>query len=211
MRAWVVVLACGCSRSPCPVASPAPAPPTAEPRNEIRRGTPIVVDGRAGDGEWADAGTLALAVAPAWTVTARYKHDGEALLFAFANLGSPQRDAFRYPELLVDARRDGGIALGEDDFWFHASFRDCWSRGGVNDYKSCTPEAPDWTANNYVAQDAAPEVVELRIPFAMVGVQAGGEIGLALNVTDTQRAYHFWPSGGQLAVPSTWGAAKLAP
>jgi hypothetical protein len=34
--------------------------------------------------------------------------------------------------------------------------------------------------------------------------------GLALDVTDTQTAWAFWPLGAELARPSSWGGAVLA-
>ena len=210
MRPWLIpiVAACTSPRAPAP---PAPVP-AAEPRIEIRRGRAITVDGQHAAGEWSDAGRLDLAVEPGWIVPVRYKHDGGALLFAFENLASPRGDAFRYPEVMLDATHDGGITIGTDDFWFHASFRDCWSRGAVNDYKSCTPELPAWSANNYSSQDAAPAVVEIRIPLALVEIPlAARDLGLAIDVTDTARAYNMWPAGAQLAVPSTWGVAALVP
>jgi hypothetical protein len=221
--AWLVVVA-GCAgpaastTPPTPTSRAEPAPPTepaAEPTKpaiEIKRGTAITVDGRATTGEWADAGSLAIETAPGWHVEVRFKHDGTALVFAFANLASAKRDAFRYPEIVLDIKNDGGPMMGTDDHWFHASFQDCAGSAGVNDYKSCVPEGAGWSANNYVSQDAAPELIEISIPFAKLGLTAGQrEIGIAFDVTDTMETWSFWPTRAQLAIPATWGHATIVP
>ena len=216
-RVLGLVLAGGCaSRAPTPVDPPPPIEPTpAEPAPaaiRITRGTPITIDGKAAGAEWADAQSLSIETGPSWRVDVRYKHDGTALLFAFSNLASARRDAFRYPEVVLDIAHDGGPMMGPDDFWFHASFRDCASSAGVNDYKSCVPEATSFSANNYVSQDAAPELIEIAIPFAKLGLQAGEKtIGIAFDVTDTMATWSFWPRHAQLAIPATWGAATIVP
>jgi hypothetical protein len=220
----VVVAVAGCAGPAAPTTPPTPtsrveaSPPPAEtpeavrPAIEIRRGTPITVDGKATTGEWADAGSLAIETAPGWRVEVRFKHDGTTLVFAFANLASAKRDAFRYPEVVLDIKNDGGPMMSADDHWFHASFRDCASSAGVNDYKSCVPEGAGWSANNYVSQDAAPELIEIAIPFAKLGLTAAHrEIGLAFDVTDTMETWSFWPSRAQLAIPATWGRATIVP
>lgn len=200
----------GCAGPATPPVTPTPT--VTDLAIQITRGTPITVDGKAAPGEWADARSLQIETAPGWHVDVRYKHDGAALLFAFANLASPKRDAFRYPEIVLDIAHDGGPMMGKDDFWFHASFRDCWSSAGVNDYKSCVPEAPGWTANNYASQDAAPELIEIAIPFATLGLElAAKEIGIAFDVTDTMATWSFWPTRAQLAIPATWGRATIVP
>ncbi|HEY5933209.1 MAG TPA: hypothetical protein VIU61_01165 [Kofleriaceae bacterium] len=207
------VVAIGCSGPSIPAGPAGPAVPPADVPAAIRitRGTPVTIDGKGG-AEWADAQSLAIETAPGWRVDVRYKHDGTSLLFAFGNLASAKRDAFRYPEVVLDIKHDGGPMMAGDDFWFHASFRDCWSAAGVNDYKSCVPEAGGWSANNYVSQDAAPELVEIAIPFAKLGLPTTQtEIGIAFDVTDTMETWSFWPSRAQLAIPATWGHATIVP
>ena len=206
-----LVIAAGCAGPAAPATSPPPMEP-ARSAIAIRHGTAITVDGKPTPGEWADADSLAIETAPGWRVDVRFKHDGSALLFAFANLASARRDAFRYPEIVLDVANDGGPMMGNDDFWFHASFRDCWSSAGVNDYKSCVPEAAGWSANNYASQDAAPEIIEIAIPFAKLALAPDSrEIGLAFDVTDTMETWSFWPAGAQLAIPATWGHATIVP
>ena len=206
-----IALAAGCGGSPVATTAPTPTESAPSPSTiTIARGRAVTVDGRIGADEWADAASLAIETAPGWSVEARFKHDGTALLFAFTNL--EQRGAFRYPEVVLDVANDGGPMMGADDFWFHASFRDCWSTGKVNDYKSCVPEAPGWSANNYTSQDAAPPVIELAIPLATLALTSEPhELGIAFDVTDTMATWSFWPARAQLAIPATWGHARVVP
>jgi len=197
---------------PEPAAGRGPAAPTAGPEKlEIRRGTPITIDGRAAQGEWDDAATLTVEVAPGWTSTVRYKHDGSNLLVAFANLGSG-RGTFVYPELVLDARNDGGLVWGADDWWFHASWADCWAHGSYNDYDSCRSEAkPPFEANNYVDRAQAPEWIELQIPMATVLLTPSSAFRLAFVLTDTRREYSLWPARAQLGIPASWADARAVP
>ena len=184
---WLCVFLIACGSTPPTPANPSPAP---APREIVIR---------------REAATLPLVVEPGWTSTVSYKHDGEKLVFTFDALGTDPN--FRYPEVMIDAKQDGGLVWGEDDWWFHASFRDCWSSGKYNDYKSCVNEAPSWSANNYTDQTKAPASIEIAIPVATIGSPKA--IGIALDLTDTQTKYAMWPAGAQLAVPATWGTARI--
>lgn len=178
------------------------------PEIVIPRGRPAVVDGRAGDREWSDALLLPLEVEAGWTVDVRVKHDGEALWVAFGGL----RDGItRVPEVLLDALHDGGNTWGEDDWWLHASYQDCTARGHHNDYGDCTPEHPWLIATNLSDGDRYPELMEMRIPFNRTGLAVGRTVGIAFNVTDTQRVWRFWPREAQMGSPGSWAAARMAP
>jgi len=202
--------------APAPAAEAAPAagpgaPLSGPAKIEIRKGAPIAVDGRAAPDEWDDAGTLEVEVAPGWMSTVRYKHDGTNLLVAFANLGSGG-GTFVYPELVLDAKNDGGLVWGADDWWFHASWADCWAHGSYNDYDSCRSEAkPPFEANNYTDQKVAPEWIELQIPLATVQVTPGSPFLLAVGRTDTRREHRLGPVLAQLGIPASWADAVAVP
>jgi hypothetical protein len=195
-----------------PVATTAPKAPSGPEKIEVRRGAAVTVDGRAAPGEWDDAGEVKVEVAPGWTSTVRYKHDGTNLLVAFANLGSKAGDAFVYPEVVLDAKNDGGLVWGPDDWWFHASWADCWSHGSYNDYESCrSEEKPPFEANNYVDQRVAPEWIELQIPLSTVQLTPSSSFRLGFVLTDTRREYMLWPARAQLGIPASWADARAVP
>lgn len=171
----------------------------------LPRGKTVNVDGNSDPGEWDDATEVPIQVHTDWVVRVRIKHDGENLLFGFFGL---RNDSVRVPEVLIDPQRDGGNVWKPDDWWFHASARDCWSTGKYNDYSTCVAEASDWSATN-VRGMIFPQVMELRIPMRLVAVAPGQTIGLALNVTDTRAIWNFWPDTARLATPGSWAPALL--
>jgi len=199
--------------TPAAASAETPAPkPVGPEKLEVRRGVAVTADGRAAPGEWDDAAELTIEVAPGWSSTVRYKHDGTNLLVAFANLGSKSGDAFVYPEVVLDPKNDGGLVWGADDWWFHASWADCWAHGSYNDYKSCNSGAkPPFEANNYTDQKVAPEWIELQIPMSTVQLAPGSSFRLGFVVTDTRREYFLWPARAQLGVPASWADARALP
>ena len=172
----------------------------------IPKGRSIVVNGTADSLEWSDAVETRIVVEADWNVRVRLKHDGENLLVAFFDLRS---GVTRVPEVLIDAKFDKGNNWKSDDWWFHASAQDCASSGRFNDYTTCVPEAREWSANN-VRGMTFPQVIEIRIPMRYAGIAPGGRIGLALNVTDTNAIWNFWPAGAQLAAPGSWADVQLS-
>ena len=209
MRFVTLCLLAACSGAPKPATPAEQKGPPAPARTEIviARGTAVVIDGVLDPDEWRDAKTVSLEVEPGWSATVRFKHDGTALAFAFDGLRRGE-DA-RYPEIMLDAKHDGGLVWTADDWWFHASFRDCWSAGKYNDYASCIAEAANFRANNYVDQNASPAAIEIAIPFATLGVASGQEVGIAFDLTDTMKTWSMWPARAQLAVPASWGTARI--
>jgi len=53
--------------------------------------------------------------------------------------------------------------------------------------------------------------MEIRIALSKLSPMPGPgkPFGLALDVTDTQAAWSFWPAGAALARPGSWGRAVL--
>lgn len=180
---------------------------------QIPFGRSIQVDGHPAAGEWDDAASLIVGVAPGWDVPVRVKHDGSNLLVAFSNLASPDGKSFRFPEVLIDIDGSGSAAWAADDWWFHASFRDCQSKGRPNDYSTCQKDAANWEANNYESTQRAPEVIELRIPFSTLGIEPrpNVRIGIAFDVTDTRSVWNFWPVKAEMNSPGTWRRARFGP
>jgi len=180
------------------------------PHLDVKKGAPVVVDGQIGPKEWDDAEVVQIDVGGGQTVPVFYKHDGAHLLFAF-DLTKIQPVASLVPELLLDAANKGGNTWQKGQWWLHASANDCEGDGEFNVYRRdgvflCAPEKPGWRANNFPVKNGA---VEIEIDFAKVGVVAGARFGFAIDVTDTQKTWKFWPATARLEAPSTWGTATI--
>jgi CubicO group peptidase (beta-lactamase class C family) len=175
------------------------------PKIQIPRGRVIEVDGVAHADEWTDAREVSIKADGEWLIPVRVKHDGENLLFAFFNLRS---GIVRVPEIVIDAKYGKTAAWNENDWWFHASARDCAAAGRFNDYTTCVLDAREWSATN-IRGMTFPAVMEVRIPMRLIAVAPGGTIGIAFNVTDTRAVWRFWPAGAQLAKPASWAEATI--
>ena len=115
------------------------------------------------------------------------------------------------PEVLIDAGNKGGAVWQKGQWWLHASANDCEGDGEFNLYRRdgvflCAPEKAGWRANNFPVKHGA---VEIEIDFAKVGVAAGARFGFAVDVTDTQKTWKFWPATAKLEAPGTWGTAAI--
>jgi CubicO group peptidase (beta-lactamase class C family) len=175
------------------------------PKIQIPRGRPINVDGVTDSNEWSDAGEVMIKADGEWLIPVRVKHDGENMLFAFLGLRS---GITRVPEIVIDTKHDKTTKWNEDDWWFHASGRDCAASGRFNDYTTCVLDAREWSATN-VRGMTFPVVMEVLIPMKLLGVAPGHTIGIAFNVTDTRMVWRFWPAGAQLAQPASWAEAVI--
>jgi hypothetical protein len=51
----------------------------------------------------------------------------------------------------------------------------------------------------------------IHASLSKIGLLPGHRFGFAVDVTDTQSEWHFWPSGASLKSPATWGVADLSP
>jgi len=187
----------------------APAPMLAIPA-----GAPARIDGSIKPGEWADADTLTIAVDPEWTVPVLVKHDGLTLYVAFSNLVRSSKE--RYPEILFDVAGDRTVEWRNDDWWLHASYRDCHARGRFDDYDSCGKVGSEWSANNFPLKAG---IVEFRVDLTALGVRpdsssAGPALGIAFDVMDGMkdgRVSACWPPNAQVMVPASWARARLSP
>ncbi len=178
---------------------------------DIKRGGTPAIDGVISSGEWSDANSIQIYVERGWSVQVSYKHDDSDLYVAFSNLNNKGRKL--YPELLLDMTNRKSSSWNSDDWWFHASFNDCEGRGVYSVYTfgnngSCQKDHTDWIASNYPI--GSPGAIEIKIPYSKVGLvpSSGKTIGIAFDVTDAIRKWHFWPSGAELENPSTWAVAR---
>lgn len=183
------------------------------PRLAIPTGRPVIVDGVLSAGEWDDAATVDIVVSRDWVVRVLVKHDTSNLYFAFTHLR--HSGAERYPEVLLDPASVGGNAWRPGQRWFHSSYNLCEADGTFNLYRRggvflCAKTKSGWEANH--APLSGDGVMEVRIALARLAPlpRAGKPFGLALDVTDTQISWAFWPPGAELARPSSWGRAILA-
>ena len=192
---------------PTPAVSSARVYGIADPNQiDIRYGSPPKIDGVVSDGEWDDTGVVNIMVGSGVGPTVRYKHDGSNLYFVFTNIS--QQQGIRVPEVTLDMNNDKSSDWHPDDWWFHASGRDCQSRGRHSDYSTCAKQSTEWESNNVQGMEF-PQAFEMRVPFTTIGLDPSKQqkIGIGFNITDTKSVWNFWPSKALLGNPSTWGEA----
>lgn len=183
-----------------------PAADAATPDIDVPAGSSPVIDATVSPGEWEDAGHATMTIATDWTVGVLFKHDGRHLYVAFTNLTGGGDEL--YPEVLVGTVVEGQVWL-PTDHWFHTSYQDCDSSGRPNDYSTCAPARPGWTANNFPLSAGAD--VEMQISFERLGIEPDPdrELRLAFAVTDTQTRWTLWPAAASLGSPAQWATARL--
>jgi hypothetical protein len=164
-------------------------------------------------GEWVGAVPVDLQVSRDWVVRVLMKHDASNLYLAFTHLR--HAGAERYPEVLLDPAGAHGDAWRPGQLWLHSSYNLCEGDGAFNLYRRdgaflCGKTKPGWEANHFPLSGDG--VMEIRIALTrLVPVpEAGQSFGLALDVTDTQTSWAFWPRDAELPRPSSWGEAVLA-
>ena len=179
---------------------------------EIPFGGPIQVDGKLSPGEWDDAGSMYIEVLPGWRVRLLYKHDARNLYFAFLNLERGHER--RFPELLIDPQNLKTDSWQPSEWWLHSSYNLCEGNGEFNVYErnrvfQCAKEKRGWSANHFPLGRG--DAMEVEVSFAKLGLPSadGTRFALAIDLTDTQANWAFWPAGAQLEHPRTWGEAVL--
>jgi hypothetical protein len=177
----------------------------------IPAGRSITVDGKLAPGEWSDAGSMFIEVAPGWRVRVLFKHDEANLYFAFIHLTRGKE--MRFPELLLDPREQHSDSWQPDEWWLHSSFNLCEGNGAYNLYTlngvfQCAKTKQGWSANHF---PLAAGVMEIQVSVAKLRLKSahGARLGFSFDLTDTQKNWVFWPAGAQLDRPSTWGEAVL--
>ena len=171
-----------------------------------------MVGGRFVPGEWSDAASIFVKVAPGWRVRVLFKHDASNLYFAFIHL--TRGKDMRFPELLLDPRGQRGDSWQQGEWWLHSSFNLCEGNGEYNLYNrngvfACAKTKPGWSANHFPLAPGG--VMEIQLSLAKLGLTSahGAHLGFSMDLTDTQKNWTFWPAGAQLAHPKTWGKAIL--
>lgn len=178
---------------------------------EIPRGTSATIDGALADGEWSDAGRLIMQLEDGREIPILYKHDGANFYFAFEKLGEDKQALF--PELLIDPSNKKSSGWQSGQWWLHASFNDCEGNGAFNVYRvngkfDCSKEKPGWWSNNYPLSPS--QTIEIKVSFEKLGFDpAKKKLGFALDLTNTQNLWAFWPQTAKLEQPRTWGEAQL--
>jgi hypothetical protein len=175
-------------------------------------GRSITIDGKTVAHEWSDAASMFIQVAPGWRVRVLFKHDAANLYFAFTHLMRGKE--MRFPELLLDPSEQRSDSWRPGEWWLHSSFNLCEANGAYNVYGrdsvfQCAKTKAEWSANHFPL--APNEDMEIQISFAKVGLKfrKGSRFGFAIDLTDTQKNWVFWPTHAQLAHPNTWGEAVL--
>lgn len=152
-------------------------------------------------------------VAPGWTVEAALHHDDRFLYIRFTHLRHNRQE--RYPEILIDPSLAGGDEWKPGQWWLHSSYNLCEGDGAYNVYNvngvfQCAKTKLGFAANHFPLTGDGIMDVRIALDKFTPALVPGKAFGFALDVTDTQRSWSFWPNSAQLAHPSTWGQATLA-
>jgi hypothetical protein len=165
-------------------------------------GTIPIIDGVISTDEWTDADWRLIDVQLNWEVKVCYKHSDSSLFFAFIGLKTTYGE--RYPDILLDIKNDKKNSWNPDDWWFHASYNDCEGHGNYNNWLSCIPDHPGWSANNFPLSE--PGIIEMEISYSKIGLSIPNNdtIGIAFEVSDTHTDYHYFPFYAEIGDPSSW-------
>jgi hypothetical protein len=184
----------------------------------VPRGQSVTIDGNIAGSEWQDADSVSVVVGDSVNATVRFKHDGSSLLVAFV-FRRVHGVGMCFAEMLLDLNHDRGQTLLPDDWWLHVSASMCEARGRIDDYSLCRRSA-DWSAARLYPLGDNPtpvDTIEVRIPFAKLGMGAGRVFGLAFRVDYEVQvggvwrgSLGLWPSHAGASTPSTWGTFRIA-
>jgi hypothetical protein len=154
--------------------------------------------------------TLTVPIEAGWIIKFRCHHDDRELTCAIANLKHGKEE--RYPELLIDPQNRRSSNWQPGQWWFHSSYNLCEGNGEFNAYVRngilrCTKTKPGWRANHFPL--SGDDVMTIHVSLKKIGLLPGHRFGFALDATNTQSDWHFWPLGARLESPETWGVAEL--
>jgi hypothetical protein len=154
--------------------------------------------------------TLTVPIETGWAIEVRCNHDDRELTCVIANLKHGEEE--RYPELLIDPQNRRSSNWQRGQWWLHSSYNLCEGNGEFNVYvhngiHRCTKDKPGWRANHFPLN--ADDAMTIHVLLSKIGLLPGHRFGFAVDVTDTQSDWHFWPPGASLKSPATWGAAEL--
>lgn len=170
-------------------------------------GKSVTVDGKIESNEWDKARKVSIKIEKGWKVKIAFKQDENNLYFRFSNLKIEENKEL-YPEVLIDATNSKTKTWEKNQWWFHASYSNCEGDGVFNNYKSCKKgEKTGWNANNFPLEISGE--VEISVSKSHLNLRTGDILGLAFDVTDTDKKWFFYPARAKLESPETWANFKL--
>ncbi len=92
----------------------------------------VTIDGVLQQPEWKNAKKTTIGVNATDSVQVLYKHDNNAMYFAFT--GKLESAMALFPEVLTDGENKGGANWVSGQWWFHVSATDCENNGGYGVY-----------------------------------------------------------------------------
>lgn len=170
---------------------------------KIPKGPAIKLDGHIAPAEWKYAATVHIAVSPDWDVKVLAQHDEQNLYLAFIGLRHGTEE--RYPEILIDPDNRRNLLWNGGQWWLHASYNLCEGRE-PNQYSTCKPTQEGWQATRFPRVNG---VSEIAISLAKPGLAPQRAFEIAFDVTDTHKAWSFWPADADLEKPASWRPARL--
>lgn len=171
----------------------------------------VTIDGVMNASEWQNAETILINVNTAETVQVMFKHDNNAMYFAYS--GKLESANALFPEVLLDPQNIGGNSWSNGQWWFHVSATDCEDSTNYGIYNNCMAVQPDWQgAPNFTMGAPMTDTVEIRIPFSKVGFSTAtmDTMGISMMVTNTVSAYHLYPTTADRNMPNTWAKATFS-
>ena len=171
----------------------------------------VTIDGVLQQSEWQNAKKTMIGVNATDSVQVMYKHDNNAMYFAFT--GKLESAMALFPEVLIDGEHKGGTSWVSGQWWFHVSATDCENNGGYGVYTNCQATQPDWVgAPNFSPGAPMTDTVEIKIPFAKTGFNPAtmDTMGIAFMVTNTASIFKMYPASANRNQPATWANATFS-
>ncbi len=175
--------------------------------HKASEGNTVEIDGRLTEAAWQKANSTQITVREDWTIDISYFQDDQNLYFAFSNLKLNDSTEI-YPEVLIDTKNDKSLTWDENDWWFHTSYSNCENQAKFNDYSTCEiGQKEGWIGNNFPLEIG--QSVEIKIEKKLLDLSEGDLIGIAFDVTDTQKEWFFSRPEAKLEEPATWMTIKI--
>lgn len=171
----------------------------------------VSIDGVIQSSEWSNAATVMIGINTVDNVQVMYKHDNNAMYFAFT--GKLESANALFPELLIDPLNIEGTAWVNGQWWFHVSATDCENNGAYGVYNNCMTIQSGWEgAPNFTAGAPVTDTVEIRIPFSKVGFNTAtmDTMGIAMMVSNTANIFRLYPTGANKDIPASWAKATFS-
>lgn len=171
----------------------------------------VTVDGVLNAAEWQNAATATINVNSTDNITVRYKYYQGTMYFVFT--GKLESANALFPEVLIDAKNQGGSMWMNDQWWLHVSATDCEHNGAYGVYDNCQTVQTGWEgAPNFTAGAPMTDTVEMSVSFAKVGfdIATMDTMRIAFVVTNTANIFKLYPSAADRNIPATWATAVFS-